>query len=418
MKNSTRRLVHQYNENYTHAVNAHLPSTEAITSITEEFVVPEKIAQIIESDVLARSMFLQKITVLAGLEELMGKKFSFDIPGDILKRTQVSDTVQRGPTITATFAEDTYGMTPIEADAYFDYQKLDAWAKLGGNQFANLIRGSIRTAIANNRLKLGFQGVARDESAGAVATANNVDKGWIHHVREDRPANLVSEQVAGSGKVFIGDERRVGLSGDAVNVGSGVVGLPSMNHGFKAGAQIHVSGTSHYNGSSLVKESSTAHEIHIEGTFQVETLSAPAQALQVGDYKNIHALANQMKWNIPDEKQGDLVAIISRDLFADKEGKLYEEYGGVPSEKNKIALALGDLGGLPQERPPFMPANTLMVTPLKNLAIYLHKEWRQSFKEDESKNGMVFWNRFSQDYVVQDYDQIMISENIHSIYPG
>jgi hypothetical protein len=64
------------------------------------------------------------------------------------------------------------------------------------------------------------------------------------------------------------------LSGAAVNVGGGVVGLPCTAHGFTAGWTIEVAGTTNYDGSYVVQDTSTVNQIHILATYMAETFGS------------------------------------------------------------------------------------------------------------------------------------------------
>jgi hypothetical protein len=64
------------------------------------------------------------------------------------------------------------------------------------------------------------------------------------------------------------------LSGPAVNVGGGVVGIPCTAHSFTAGWTVEVAGTTNYDGSYLVQDTSTVNQIHILATYMAETFGS------------------------------------------------------------------------------------------------------------------------------------------------
>lgn len=61
------------------------------------------------------------------------------------------------------------------------------------------------------------------------------------------------------------------LSGSAVNVGGGVVGLPCAGHGFQSGYEVVIAGTDNYDGTYRVLSTSTANQINIIATYMTET---------------------------------------------------------------------------------------------------------------------------------------------------
>lgn len=64
----------------------------------------------------------------------------------------------------------------------------------------------------------------------------------------------------------------------AVNVGSGVVGLPCTAHGFQAGETITIANTTNYNGDAVVLASSTTDQVNITKTYVAENMGASSTA--------------------------------------------------------------------------------------------------------------------------------------------
>jgi phage tail sheath gpL-like len=57
----------------------------------------------------------------------------------------------------------------------------------------------------------------------------------------------------------------------AVNIGSGLVGLPCSAHGLAAGTPFNLQGTAHYDGTYLVETGSSTNQIAISATYTAET---------------------------------------------------------------------------------------------------------------------------------------------------
>jgi hypothetical protein len=59
----------------------------------------------------------------------------------------------------------------------------------------------------------------------------------------------------------------------AVNVGTGVVGIPCASHGFATGEYVVIDGTANYDGTYAVLASSTTNQINITATYAAETFA-------------------------------------------------------------------------------------------------------------------------------------------------
>jgi len=355
--------------------------------------------------------FLRKINIVSGLKETEGKLLYGDLDNHVLKRSNPPTNV-REPSVAAQRSERTYSLKSTEADLMLDWDKLNAYARFP--DFQEVLRNQLALRIANDRLFVGWNGVDALASATTAQIAN-LNKGWIQRMREERPDNVIGEIVPGSGKIFVGGIKEAGLSGAAVNVGSGVVGLPSTNHGFLPGAFITITGTTNYNGTHLVQASSTANQIDILTAFAPEDLSAPAKATQVADYRNMDELAVDLVSIVPVHKRSELTCMVSDGLRAAEKALLYGSHGTQPSEKVVIERAFENLAGYPVETPAFIPANSLVATKHRNLSIYIHENWNRAIENKHEWKGVVFWNEFTEGYFVEDPDSFVMAENIFRI---
>jgi Phage major capsid protein, P2 family len=355
--------------------------------------------------------FLGKINIVSGLTETEGKLLYGDLDDHVLKRSN-PPTNAREPSVAASQTERTYSLKSTEADMMLDWEKLNAYARFPS--FQETLRNQLALRIANDRLFVGWNGV--DTLAYApTAQIASLNKGWVQRMREERPENVISEIVAGSSKIFVGNLREVGLAGAAVNVGGGVVGLPSVNHGVLPGAQITVTGTTNYNAVYLVQPSTTAGEIHVLAAFVAENLAAPAKASQTPDYKNMDELAVDLVSAVPVHKRAELMCMLSDELRAAEKALLYGLHGAQPSEKVVIERAFENLAGYPVESPAFIPQRTLVATKHRNLSIYIHQTWNRAVENKHEWKGVVFWNEFTEGYFVEDPDAFVMAENIYRI---
>jgi len=367
--------------------------------------------------VIKQNAFLQKINVVDGLDSLMGNILRYGITGHVLKMTNVSDTVKRGPTIVGNGAAQQYLLRPAEADAHFPYNDLNHWARLGPDKMAALIRNQIAEVLANDLLFVGFAGTS-DGNPPANANLSDFAKGWLQLLRDyNGSSQLMPQVVAGSNRITVGPVKVVQLDSAAVvNVGGGVVGLPATAHKLPAGAQVVVSGTTNYNGPALVLSSSTANQINITKTYAAETLTASSKATCTPDYRSLDHLVADLKNNIPQELRTGCEVIVSDDLRSTDEEALYAQVGNTPSEKLAIQAALEKISNMPVNQLSLAPAGTVLVTPPKNLALYMHKEIVRRIEDKPEMNGFVFWNTFGGlDYIVTDYRRAMGAENVSII---
>lgn len=305
-----------------------------VPNVTSPWTLDPVVRREMESLVVEQSAFLQRVRMVTGLTDRSGKRLFYDLNDPILKRTQITASQERGPSITSTQTNREYSLTDVEADALIEWEKLEHYATQG--DLATQIRGDIAKRIANGRQLVGFRGTSRAATTSA-ADSTDVDKGWIQHLREDAAANVMSEVVSSSG---------------VVNVGAS------------------------------------------------------------GDYKNLDALVADLKNGIPSHKRGGLVALVSENLRANEEERLYANQAGTPSEKLAIARTLGEIGGLEALHPDFMPDSTVIVTDPQNLSIYTHRDWKRSIEESNRLKGVVMWNYFAQDYVIEDEARMMMAENV------
>src|SRR3546814_20048651 len=80
----------------------------------------------------------------------------------------------------------------------------------------------------------------------------------------------------------------------------------------------------------------------------------------------------------------DLVVIVGHDLVDDKYFNIAQQTGATATEveaTDRILRSTKQLGGLPAVRVPFFPADAVLITTLKNLAIY----WQEGTRRRQLK---------------------------------
>ncbi|WP_022955780.1 phage major capsid protein, P2 family [Perlucidibaca piscinae] len=202
MKTATRTKFTQYTDQ--------IAKLNAIASAVQKFTVTPSVQQTLEKRIQESSEFLKRITILP-VDELEGEKIGLGVSGTIAGRTNTTAD-EREPRDVSDLSKGTYKCAKTDFDTAIPYAKLDAWAKFP--EFQSMLRDAILQQQALDRIMIGFNGTSAAAATNRAANPllQDVNIGWIEHVRVDAPARLMSEVVAAS------DEIRVGKNGDYENL--------------------------------------------------------------------------------------------------------------------------------------------------------------------------------------------------------
>jgi len=186
---------------------AHL---NGVPSAIEQFDVQPTIQQKLEQAMQESSAYLRQINVV-GVVEQSGAKLKLGVSGPIASRTDTTNK-ERSPRDVSKLGERGYVCEKTNSDTAIGYGKLDAWAKFPN--FQTMLRDAIVQRQALDRLMIGWTGthVAPDSDLAAFPLLQDLNKGWLQHLREDAPERVMHEVVPASGKV------RVGPGGDYANL--------------------------------------------------------------------------------------------------------------------------------------------------------------------------------------------------------
>lgn len=136
-----------------------------------------------------------------------------------------------------------------------------------------------------------------------------------------------------------------------------------------------------------------------------------------GDYKNLDALVFDAINNMIEpwyQEDGGLVAIMSRDLLADKYFPLINT-ANPPSEQAALDMVISQkrVGGVQAVRVPYMPAGKIFITSLENISIYWQEGARRRTVVDNAKRDRVEnYESSNEAYVIEDYGFGCLVENI------
>jgi P2 family phage major capsid protein len=150
--------------------------------------------------------------------------------------------------------------------------------------------------------------------------------------------------------------------------------------------------------------------------YVIGTGGAPVSVGSTGVFKNLDDLVHEAKQKVAIQfrQRRDLVALVADNVLAAQEDVYYRVNGNTPTEK---AVMNGEItrayAGLPTFAPPFLPNGTLLITPLRNLAVYYQDSSVRRLQRDwPSKNEVQEFNSMNMGYVVQEEFAASLVENI------
>jgi len=200
MRNETRRLFNTYLN-----VLAELNGVEAstINGSSMNFVVEPSVEQKLENRIQESSEFLSRINI-SGVRDLKGEKIGLGIGSTIAGRTNTNTTDR--PTQDPSALDNLfYELFQTNFDTHITYAKLDTWSKFP--DFQTRIRDAIIQRCALDRIMIGWNGTsaAVATNRGANPLLQDVNKGWLQHLREDKPAHLMDEGTVEASKILVGE---------------------------------------------------------------------------------------------------------------------------------------------------------------------------------------------------------------------
>lgn len=346
MLNSTRQKYDAY--------TAQIGKLNGVTDASRSFTVAPAVAQTLRAKLQLTSDFLSKVNIIPVVAQ-EGDKVGVGVKGTIASRTDTR-VRDRQPRYPGDLDETRYRCEKTDFDTLIRYETLDAWAHQPN--FQTLIRDAIVKAKAIDIITVGFNGthVAEDTDPTAYPLLQDVNKGWLQHIREDAP-----ERVLNDG----------GLTVDAQG-----------------------------------KETDTKAIYVGQGDPEVDV-----------DYLNIDALVYDAIELLDENyrEDTDLVAIVGRDIVHDKYFAILNTAGDKATEVIARDVLFGQkkLGGLQAIRVPKFPKNAILITTLDNLSVYEQIGTERRKVEDNAKRDQIEnYESVNQAYVVEDTGKAALVENI------
>lgn len=211
MKNDTRLKFTAYAQR--------IALLSGVASAAVAFTVAPSVQQTLETKIQESADLLKRINVVP-VRDQEGAKLSLGVTGPIASRTDTAGGDTRSPKYPGDISERGYRCEQTNFDTKIRYATLDAWAKFPN--FEQLIRDQIIQQQALDRITIGFNGtsVAADTDPVANPLLQDVNKGWLQHIREQAPERRlyrINTAAAGQPEVWQ-NEIRVGPGGDYANL--------------------------------------------------------------------------------------------------------------------------------------------------------------------------------------------------------
>ena len=162
-----------------------------------KFNVQPAVEQKLEQAIVEKADFLKAINVV-GVRDLEGEKVAVGANGTIARRTNTDDNDRQTKSV-AGLSDEKYRCEKTEFDTHLKWSTLDAWSSQPN--FQKLVNGAVTTQIARDRLMIGFNGeeAAAETDPNANPLLEDVNIGWLKHIKTARPESFLSGIKIGAG---------------------------------------------------------------------------------------------------------------------------------------------------------------------------------------------------------------------------
>lgn len=193
MQNKTRTLFNAY--------LAQQATLNGVGSAAEKFAVAPSIQQRLESRIQESSAFLRSINIVP-VDQQQGEKLGLGTNGPVASRTNTT-AAERTTRDASDLTGIGYACVQTNYDTHVRYNTLDMWAKFPDFQLR--LARAIQQQCALDRIMVGFNGLsaAADTNRVTHPLLQDVNKGWLQHLREQAPERVMDEGAT-AGKVVVG----------------------------------------------------------------------------------------------------------------------------------------------------------------------------------------------------------------------
>lgn len=116
------------------------------------------------------------------------------------------------------------------------------------------------------------------------------------------------------------------------------------------------------------------------------------------------------------QDDSQLVAIMSRELLADKYFPLYNETKPTERLAGDTIVSQKRVGGLQAVQAPFVPKGTILITRLDNLSIYYQEQgMRRTVVDNAKRDRIEDYTSSNDDFVVENFEMVALLKNIKMI---
>ncbi len=165
-----------------------------IAELSSKFSVEPSVAQTLEDQIQQSAAFLTLINIMPVTEQ-SGQLLGLGV-GSTIAGTTDTTAGEREPTDPTLMADAEYKCEQTNFDTALTYAKLDLWAKF--QDFQVRIRDAIVKRQALDRIMIGFNGEKRAKTSNRKDNPmlQDVNKGWLQKIREDKPDNVMGSTTA------------------------------------------------------------------------------------------------------------------------------------------------------------------------------------------------------------------------------
>lgn len=194
MRNETRQNFTGYMEQQARI--------NGVGSAAEKFDIAPSVQQKLENKLQESSAFLGMINII-GVTDMKGEKLGLGVSGTIAGRTDTSGNKSRQTQDAAGLTSDKYECVQTDYDTHIRYATLDSWAKF--KDFQTRISNQVLQRCALDRIMIGWNGTSAAADTDRVANPllQDVNIGWLEHIRANAPERVLKEGAA-PGKVTFG----------------------------------------------------------------------------------------------------------------------------------------------------------------------------------------------------------------------
>ena len=163
---------------------------------TKKFTVAPSVQQTLVNRMQESAEFLKLINIVP-MDDQSGEALGLGISGTVAGRTNTSLGHRRTGVDPTSMDGTAWACKKTNFDTALRYDKLDMWAKFP--DFETRIRDQIVTRHALDRIMIGFNGTSAAEETDRAAhpLLQDVNIGWLQHMRTDNAARTLSAVQGG-----------------------------------------------------------------------------------------------------------------------------------------------------------------------------------------------------------------------------